>query len=253
MTLRDRIELRWLRARHEVNRCWVAASYAVRLHSELAKLRSQARAKFGSEGLAIRLPELTHACLARSTCRFFWLASNPCVERQHRQRTARWEACLRKLKSLSPARYRLTEPASQRVYHAALRHCLSDLAGEPVMVPAWDGALPGGLALAIVNWLESVGVGQVPLVLTTPLGSSAIDPLDWNTATPPYAAGLPNSRVGCAATPEVAAARLAAIKEQYAFAQELSLRELRIAYTRSYLAHLALAQAWIATATATAA
>ncbi|TVP94685.1 MAG: hypothetical protein EA381_19755 [Planctomycetaceae bacterium] len=245
MSYQRKIGLRLLRAKHGFHRHWVAVRYALRLHRELESVRVPLIGRFGREWVQKHLPKLTHAHLAGSAWRLVRVASDPKIDREHRQRTVRWKACLRKLRDLPSANYPLTEPASRRVYHAALTRCLSELAGEPVSVPDWGGPIRGGLTLAIVRWLESVGIDQDPVVMATPLASSALDPLEAVSPTPAGAAD-PNASAG----DEV---WVAAVREQYEYAHEGSLQELHAAYLRCHLAHIALAEALVVTPEAVAA
>lgn len=239
------IGLRLLRAKHWFHRHWVAAGYAIRLHRELESARERLIRKFGGEWVGSRLPDLTHVRLAESSWRLVRSASDPEIDREHRRRTARWKACLRKLRELDSVAYELTEPASQRVYHAALRRCLSELAGEPISVPAWCGPFRGGLALAICRWLESVGIDEDPVVMATPRGSSACDPLETasrkTAGTRPPVAGIGEELW------------VAAVREQYESVHEGSLQELHAAYLRCYLVNIGLAEALAVTTEAVAA
>jgi len=245
MNYQRTIGLRWLRGKYWLHRQWVAARYVIRLHRELQAVRQRLMRKFGKEWVRTRLPGLTHVGLADSAWGLVRLAADPKIDREHRRRTARWKACVRKLRSLRPAAYALTEPASQRVYHAALRRCLSDLAGEPVSVPDWVGPIRGGLTLAILRWLESVGIDDTPVVLATPLASTVLDPLE--------AVSRQAAETRTTAAVEGEERWLAAVRQQYEFVHEGSLRELHAAYLRCYLARVALAEALAVTSEAVAA
>lgn len=235
MSFKRTIGLRWLRGKHWFHRHWVATCYAIRLHHELRTARRRLTRKFGGEWVRTRLPDLTHARLTDSAWGLLRLAADPNIDREHRRRTARWKACLRKLRDLQPVAYALTDPASQRVYHAALRRCLSGLAGEPVYVPDWAGPNRGSLTLAILRWLESVGLDQDPVVLAMPLASSAFDPLG--------AVSRPVPRAQTTAAVASEDHWVAAVRRQYEFVHEGNLGELHAAYLRCYLAHVALAEA----------
>jgi hypothetical protein len=245
MSYRRTISLKWLRGKHWIQRYCVAVRYGFRLHRELQAARLRLTRTLGAEWVESRLPGLRHGRLAGSAWGLFSIAADPQIDRAHRLRTARWQDCLRKLRARQTVAYALTEPASQRVYRAALGRCLSELAGEPMTVPEWVGSNQSGLAAAILRWLESVGIDHDPLVLATPVASSALDPLG--------ATG--QSRTETQTLPVVARDELweAAVRQQYEFAHEVSLRELHAAYLRCYLAHIALAEALAVTSEAVAA
>lgn len=228
------IGLHGLRARHWAQRQWIAACYAVRLHVDMERVRVKLVRKFGADWVAAELPKMTQTDLARSTWRLLHLAADPNIDRIYRQRTARWKACLRKLAALRTVEYAVTEPAGRRVYYAALRYALSELAGQPVAVPELSGPLRGNLTSAIIRWLESAGLEMAPLVVAVPLGSSAVDPLESASLDGPTAPTTPFPRQ------EV---RGDALRQQYASIHASALQELHAAYLRCRLAHLAIAQA----------
>lgn len=238
MSFQRKIGLRLLRTKHWLHRHWVAAAYAIRLHWELESVREKLIRKFGKDWVQIRFPGLTHARLADSAWTLVRLASNPKVDRVHRERTARWKVCLRKLRKLNSPHYLLTEPVSQRLYHAALQRCLSELTGECVSVPTWAGPFHGGLAIAIRQWLESTGIDQDPVVMALPRASSAHDPLE----TIQLPTGVPSQVAN-----DTEEMWVVAVRQQYEAANEGSLQELHAAYLRCYLSHVGLAKALVVT------
>lgn len=164
------IGLHVLRARYWAHRQWIAACYVVRLHVDMQRARAKLVHKFGGDWVAAELPKMTQVQMAKSTWVLLRLAIDPNIDRGYRQRTARWKACLRKLAALRAVDYALTEPAGRRVYYAALRYALSELAGQPVAVPELSSPLCGSLTSAIIRWLESAGVQRAPLIVAVPLG-----------------------------------------------------------------------------------